>query len=257
MHKHYRLGVRSTLLVAIGIFFISLIVGVWSLHFNNVPSAHHTGCCGGPSAAYAEPVGTQLLTQKNAPGEKSSVLGTAGNAVVVTEPQIASRADLLAYIVRGRERLKQLNATTPVSAQVTFRQPLMDEGVQTLEQAGINIVSATYLSWPEGMGEHPYPLPEDIVSTLQAVEEDIAAHLREDGVEDFSLVSGYVGVSVMGNQDQLRAVQRRPDVLLVDVGAVELSRKYPGARLVVPRTVWSDYARFSQRQKSDNAIDEP
>ncbi len=177
------------------------------------------------------PLGDQTLVQS--PGESVVIAPTAGGQVVLGSPAIHSTADWQAYATRAQERLQQAQDPNQYIATITFSHPLTLEELEAFVQRnGLHPVSVRFASKPEGAGQLAYPVTEvDLAELAQQeafLKEQFAQAKKDDPStivpEDFTLVAGFISITVQDSGKRLKALGD-PAVVLVDVGPVDfLSR---------------------------------
>lgn len=163
---------------------------------------------------------------KTLQGEAIQIRTMGNTLAVLNRPYIQSKADLDAYITRGKNRLYSLSDTTQkFFAIVTFKQPLSEKEVKDAV-GDAEILSLKYVSYPQGTGEHPYPITETVMNRLDALEKDIKTQMAlYNKVKDFKLIQGYVAVKLLGTTTNLKSIQENQKVVLVDVGPVDEAQK--------------------------------
>jgi hypothetical protein len=183
----------------------------------------------------------KVLQSLQAKGENTVAFEKEGQVVILTEPRVESKNDLLAYKQNAIHRLASLSASSRHAAAVTFTGPL---SLQEVEKAlsEVEVQRLRYVSEPSGGGKTSYP------PTTADMEQSIAAYMKEqNGSQDFRLVAGYVAAEVYGIGADLRSLQENEFVFLVDVGAVELLDKYPGAIMMVD-DVYYRYKKYQEQE---------
>ncbi len=183
----------------------------------------------------------KVLEQLESDVEHTAVFERSGQVVILTESQIESEEDLLAYKSNAMRRFASLSPTDTQIAAVTFISPLAIEEVESI-LGKVEIRRLRFVSKPFGGGKLSYP------PAAENMELSIAEHMKEHhGVNDFRLVDGYVAAEIQGTTTSLQSLQESEHVFLVDVGAVELREKYKEATIMVGDV----YYRYN------NFIDEP
>ncbi len=171
-----------------------------------------------------------------------------GEAVsVLNKPHIQSAEDLSAFATRAEQRLMSLeDAKNRYFAIVTFRKPVSESELDRIT-AGADVLSAKYISYPDGIGEIPYPITGDVRSRLNAMEEDIKTQMAGyNDVHDFKLISGFVAAKLSGGKEDLVKIRQNRVVFVVDVGPVDEAKALQTKDIkVAPTTdVYQEYTAY-------------
>jgi hypothetical protein len=164
-----------------------------------------------------------MLNIKRSPIDNKPVL------FIFSKPELGTTEDLNTYTQRVTGLLDQATTTDPESdrfCSITMNNPIQFTRVEELEQnynlgiSGIKIISSNngivYSHWP----------PDN--DWLQSVQDHLSAELLEkEGIEDFQLIVGVIGIDAFGETQKLKdLLQNEQDVYLVDIGPYDISEEY-------------------------------
>lgn len=155
-----------------------------------------------------------------------------GRIAIYNELTAKTPEGLEAYRARSRERLNKLPAGVKKGAIVTFVRPLSEQEVLSIVPSEI-IGALTFTSYPQGGGSHLYPLTAEDRAQMQKDAAEWRDWSLKYNHEDFRLFDGYISAAFSTTPDVMKRIASDPNVLSVEVGAVEYLDKYPNARLQV------------------------
>ncbi|ALV62616.1 hypothetical protein ADU37_CDS09170 [Thermococcus sp. 2319x1] len=154
-------------------------------------------------------------------------------------PDIHSKEELLLFVRENKKRLYSLKDGEVVSATITFSRPLSKEEVLELLGSNVKILAVRYKSYPEGIGQLPYPMEVNESKELMLLEKD----LRQNFGEEFKLIEGFISTKVVAPKEELIRISKSRDVFDVNIGPKATLDGY-GVKYVTIEDVWWKYEKY-------------
>ena len=164
-------------------------------------------------------------------------------------PNVTSKEELLAFVQQNRERLRSLRNGELVSTTITFKRPLRKSELLRLLGNNVKIVAVRYKSYPEGIGQMPYPLEVNESEKLKRLEENLKKELQEkQGIKEFKLIEGFVSAKVIAPKEELIRLLKSKDVFDVNVGPRDVAEKHEIKQVII-EDFWWYYEKYILKAK--------
>ena len=161
-----------------------------------------------------------------------------GNQLLVSSPFITSTTHLRETVQQNSARIEIAEPSENYSATVTFRSPLSQSDFASI-LGNTQILSAHFVSWPQGGGKVPYPFDADLLSNMQIEFTNVISETT--GQVDSTLIAGIVGADIIANGATIQMLIADTRILLLDIGPIEYQLLYPNAVLVTGDNIYYDY----------------
>ncbi|MDO8633994.1 MAG: hypothetical protein Q7K34_01745 [archaeon] len=197
-------------------------------------------------------------------GETIEIVQTPTDQIAIASRAMPStESELLAFKQKSVERLNLLSTGVTYQAIVTFSKELNEEELKELSKI-VSIYRVKFVSFPEGTGAVEFPVPEtyfeeleqrinsmfsdkgDICSKEVLATKGEAAKKQCDSYKNYKALKGFIAAdTIVGSKEQLMNLARTENVLVVDVGPVELLQQYPGAFIMPTKDIWYEYSKIT------------
>ena len=200
------------------------------------------------SEALEEPTSVTLMANSHIlhyDNEDVAVVQQNGQMLLINRK--TSSGNTVEYADKTRRRIQILTnagqSDAEINAIITFKQPETASDISDFEDLyNAQIVSVLFSS-SEGGGIMPWP-PDQ--SVIESINNDVSQFYSEEhDNNNFELITGFNTANTITTPSKLEDIIDNPDVLLVDIGPVDLLAQYPGA-IVVPGTefIFSSYEQY-------------
>jgi len=184
------------------------------------------------------------IEKKEIPGESIIIKRQYGYTLIKSHPHILSKADLMVYRNRNLQRLAMISEYEETAAVVTFNRPLTEKEVEEV-LGKVAIGAVKFNSYPEGVGEIPFPLDDKERRMLLAYEREIGNKMKKlNNISEFRLIDGYVAARVFGNKRELQRIAADPRVFDVNIGPVEFRNIYPNSKILCGDDIFYELEKF-------------
>ncbi|HIH72586.1 MAG: hypothetical protein PWP49_430 [Thermococcaceae archaeon] len=137
-----------------------------------------------------------------------------------------------------------------VSATITFKRPLRKYEVLRLLGNNVKIIAVRYKSYPEGIGQMPYPMEVEESERLMKLEEHLRKELKEkNGIKDFKLIEGFISAKVIAPKEELVRIANLKDVLDINVGPRDVAEKH-GVKSMLIEDIWWEYEKYILKENN-------
>ncbi|MCA6214855.1 hypothetical protein GBV73_08580 [Thermococcus sp. 101 C5] len=165
-------------------------------------------------------------------------------------PVIGNKTELLQFVQQNKERLNALKNGEIVSATITFKRPLRKYEVLRLLGNNVKIIAVRYKSYPEGIGQMPYPMEVEESERLMKLEEHLRKELKEkNGIKDFKLIEGFISAKVIAPKEELVRIANLKDVLDINVGPRDVAEKH-GVKSMLIEDIWWEYEKYILKENN-------
>jgi hypothetical protein len=150
----------------------------------------------------------------------------------------------MVYRNKNLQRLATISEDEKVAAVVTFIRPLTEEEVKSV-LGKVAIGSVKFKSYPEGVGEIPFPLDDKERRMLLIYEKEIGDKMKKlNGISEFRLIDGYIAARIFGNKHELQRISEDPRVFDVNIGPVEFRSIYPNSKILCVDDIFYELEKF-------------
>lgn len=229
------------------------------------------------SGVFKQNINDGYSTSYQTDTEKIQIIKKRNKTYITSTVKIDSLNALLEHEKKISERIKILESKKEsdkkVYGVVTFKNPLSEyEVLSILNESNIAAHAVEYISYPEGVGIHPWPISDNDRTLLKDLEKSIIEHMKilnegphKDKVKnktnmrpinnhnfgDFKLIDGYITIYITGYPKDIIKLSKNPKVYVVDVGPIELLNNYPDAAIYPSKGIYYEYKKYNHKQKNN------